>query len=63
MVQIIQEEGKAVAQVAQELGLHKNTVYWWVAEVKQEDQQAFPDSGQLKPDGKAVLDLQKRIRD
>lgn len=29
VVQMIQEEGKAVAQLAQELGLHENTVYRW----------------------------------
>jgi transposase len=63
VVQMIQEEGKAVAQVAQELGLHENTVYRWVVEVKQEGQQAFPGSGQLKRGEKVARDLQKQIRD
>lgn len=63
VVQMIQDEGKAVAQVAKELGLHDNTVYRWIAEIKQDGQQAFPGSGQLKPDDKALRDLQKQVRD
>ncbi|MCS7464292.1 transposase [Paenibacillus doosanensis] len=63
VVQMIQEEGKAVPQVAKELGLHDNTVYRWVTEFKQDGTQAFPGSGQLKPDDKALRDLQKRIRE
>ncbi|WP_276322081.1 IS3 family transposase [Paenibacillus thalictri] len=63
VVQMIQEEGKAVSQVAQELGLHDNTVYRWMAEMKQDGQHAFPGSGQLRPDDKAIRDMQKQIRD
>lgn len=62
-VQMIQEEGKTVAQVARELGISDNTLYRWIAEYKQDGKQAFPGSGQLKPDDKAVRDLQKRVRD
>ncbi|WP_273545658.1 IS3 family transposase [Paenibacillus caui] len=62
-VQMIQEEGKAVAQVARELGVSDNTLYRWMAEYKKDGTQAFPGSGQLKADDKAVRDLQKRIRD
>lgn len=62
-VRLIQEEGKSVAQVAREMGLHENTIYRWVAEFKQDGNQAFPSSGQLKPEDKALRDLQKRIRD
>lgn len=62
-VQMIQEEGKAVAQVARELGISENTLYRWIGEYKQAGTQAFPGSGQLKPEDKAVRDLQKRIRD
>ncbi len=63
VVQMIQEEGKTVPQVAKELGLHTNTVYRWVSEIKQDGGQAFPGSGQLKDDDKAIKALQKQIRD
>ncbi|MFE4201770.1 transposase, partial [Aneurinibacillus aneurinilyticus] len=41
-VQLILEEGKTVAQAAHELGLHENTLYRWVTEVKKDGDQAFP---------------------
>lgn len=62
-VRMIQDEGKPGAQVARELGINDNTLYRWIAEYKQSGQQAFPGSGQLKPDDKAIRDMQKRIRD
>jgi transposase len=62
-VQMIQEEGKTVAQAARELGLHENTLYRWISEFKQDGAQAFPGSGQLKADDKMLRDLQKQIRD
>lgn len=62
-VRLMQEEGKTVAQVSREMGLHENTLYRWIAEFKKDGLQAFPGSGQLKPEDKALRDLQKRIRD
>ncbi len=62
-VRLIQEEGKSAAQVAREMGLHENMLYRWIAEFKQDGSQAFTGSGQLKPEDKAMRDLQKRIRD
>ncbi|KIV56403.1 transposase [Aneurinibacillus migulanus] len=57
------EEGKTVAQAAHELGLHENTLYRWVTEVKKDGDQAFPSSGNLKPEEKSLRDFQKKIRD
>ncbi|MDT2275495.1 transposase [Paenibacillus larvae] len=33
-VRLIQEEGKSVAQVAREMGLHENTLYRWIANLR-----------------------------
>lgn len=33
-VRLIQEDGKTVAKVAPEMGLHENTLYQWIAEFK-----------------------------
>lgn len=46
-----------MAQVARELGISDNTLYRWMAEYKQDGALAFPGSGQLKADDKAVRDL------
>ncbi|WP_267901361.1 IS3 family transposase [Cohnella faecalis] len=61
-VQMIQE-GKPIAQVAREVGVHENSLYRWIAELKQDGMQAFPGSGNLKPEDKALRDLQKQLRD
>jgi len=62
-VRLIQEEGKTVAQVAREMGLHENTLYRWLSEFKQDGTNAFPGSGQLKLEDKALRDLQKELRE
>ena len=62
-VQYVLEQGKAVAQVARELDLSENTLHRWVSEYKRDEEQAFVGSGNLKPEDKAMMDLQKRIRD
>ncbi|KQL44609.1 transposase [Brevibacillus choshinensis] len=62
-IQMIKNEGKTVTQVARELGISGNTLYRWMAEFQQDGKQAFPGSGQLKPEDQASRDLQKRIRD
>jgi transposase len=62
-VQLIQEQGKTVAQTARELGLSENTLYRWMTEFKKDGEQAFPGSSQLKPEEKALWDLQNKIRD
>ncbi|AHD07218.1 transposase [Paenibacillus larvae subsp. larvae DSM 25430] len=41
-VRLIQEEGKSVAQVAREMGLHENTLYRWIAEFKNAGNQPSP---------------------
>ncbi|WP_342415657.1 transposase [Paenibacillus sp. FSL R10-2782] len=62
-VQMIQEEGKAVAQVARELGISANTLFRWLAEYKQDGGEAFLGKGHLKTEDQVTRELQKRIRD
>ncbi|MDT2248591.1 transposase [Paenibacillus larvae] len=52
-VRLIQEEGKSVAQVAREMACMR-TRYCWIAEFKNAGNQAFPGSGQLKPEDKML---------
>jgi transposase len=63
-VRLIQEDGKPVAQVSREMDVPAKTLYRWVAEFRgSSGSEAFPGSGNLKPDDKALRDSQKRIRD
>lgn len=62
-IQLTREQGKSVTKTARELGLSENTLYRWMAEFKKDGEQTFPGSGQLKPEEKALRDLQKKIQD
>lgn len=49
-----------MTQTAWELGLSGNTLYRWMAKFKKDGEHK---PGQLKPEGKALRDLEKKIRD
>ncbi|WP_211236986.1 transposase [Aneurinibacillus terranovensis] len=57
------EQGKSVPQVAKELGISEKTLYAWVKPFKKDVNQAFPGSGNLKPEDAAIRELQKQIKD
>lgn len=49
------------AQMAKELDLHYSTVRDWVKEYKQDGSNAFPGSGNLKPDDEEIRKLRREI--
>jgi transposase len=57
------EDGKRVAEVARELNLAEQTLHNWVKKFSKDKEDAFVGSGNLKPEDKAVRDLEKRLRD
>ncbi len=62
-VQLVLEQGTPVAQTAKDLGVSIQTLYRWIEQYKMHKDHAFRGSGNLKPEDKALRDLQKRIRD
>ncbi len=62
-VQLVLEQGKSVAQTAEDLDVSIQTLYHWIKQYKTDKNNAFRGSGNLKPKDKALRDLQKRIRD
>jgi len=49
--------------LASELGVHPNTIYKWAEQLKQDPEDAFPGSGNLKPEDQAAKAAQKRIKE
>ena len=49
--------------LAEELGLHQNTIYKWAQELEKDPEDSFPGSGNLKPDDKAMKKAQQRIKE
>ena len=62
-VRVVTEEGRPVAVVARNLGIHANLLYKWKQQYLEDAEYAFPGKRRLKsPDGgkktlKACLDL------
>jgi len=46
---------RTCVSLAEELGLHPNTVYKWVQQYTADPEQAFPGSGNVKSDEKEML--------
>jgi transposase len=50
------------ASLAEELGIHPNTVYKWAEQYSDDPEQAFPGSGKLKPDDDELRKAQRKIK-
>ena len=53
------EKGKKVPELAEELGIHQNTIYKWMGELHRDKENAFPGSGKLKPDDEELPSLKR----
>jgi len=51
--------GVSVAQVARDLGLNKNTLHNWRRQYRQDEQDAFPGKGNLKPADEELRTLRR----
>jgi len=45
------------------LGLHVNTIYKWAEQYKADPMNAFPGSGNMKPDEAELTKAKRRIRE
>lgn len=62
-VQLALESGKPASQVARELGVSQKTLYGWMAKYKEDPATPFVGSGNLKPEAKALRDLERENRE
>lgn len=62
VVKTIVEEGKSLSAVSRELDIRPNLLQRWVAEYKASPDNAFPGSGQLKPDDVEVAKLRRDLK-
>lgn len=52
-----------VSKMAEEIGVHYSTVRDWVHYFKQDRVNAFPDSGNLKPEDEGIRRLRRQLAD
>ena len=60
-VQLLQESGRSVKEVARELGIHPNTLYRWRIEYAEDGEEAFPGHGSLKSGDEEVRRLRREL--
>jgi len=49
--------------LAEELGIHPNTIYRWAIEFEEDPENAFPGTGKQKPEDEEISKAQKRIKE
>lgn len=61
-VRLIEESGKSVADIAEDLGVSDNSLYRWRQEFRRDGEQAFPGKGHLKADDEYVRRLERELK-
>jgi len=60
-LEYVQKGDKSISQIAKELGIHKDLIYRWKTEFKQDNKHVF--SGQGNPSDKEIDRLKKENRE
>lgn len=63
IIKLITEQGKRVTHVARDIGVSEATVRGWVKKYKDHGENAFPGSGNLRPEDDEIRKLKKRLAD
>ncbi len=62
-VRLVVDQGRPVPAIAKELGIHENTLYKWMGQLKKYNEDAFPGSGHLRPEDEEIRKLKKMVAD
>lgn len=62
-VKLSKESSKSMAEIAQDLGLSKSTLYSWIQEYKEYGEESFPGSGTVKHCNEELYRLKKQLAD
>lgn len=63
IIKLVTEQGKRVTHVARDIGVSEATVRGWVKKYKEHGENAFPGSGNLRPEDEEIRKLKKRLAD
>ncbi len=62
-VRLVVEEGRSVAEVARNLGIHENLLHVWKKRYKEDMSYPFPGKGRLRPEDDELRRLKKELED
>ena len=60
-VQLSEERDKPIIDVANELGIHPNTLYKWRKQLLEDGEEAFPGHGKMKASEEEVRRLRRDL--
>jgi len=60
-VRLSMEEGRSGAEVARELGIHRNLLYKWRKEFLEDEEESFPGRGNLKASEAELQRLRREV--
>ena len=60
-VRLAEKSDKSMVDLAQELGIHQNTLYKWRRQLLAEGQEAFPGQGNRKASDAEMLQLRREL--
>ena len=60
-VQLVLEAGRSVPEVAEDFGVHMNTLYKWIKQYEEHGEDAFPGSGKQLPEAEELKQLRKEV--
>jgi transposase len=63
IVKLYKSKERTAPSLANEIGVHENTIYKWVGEIENDPENAFPGSGNLKPEYDEIRRLQRRVKE
>lgn len=62
-VLLVVEQGRSVASVARDLGIHENQVFRWKRAYLNDHEDAFPGKGHLHPKDEEIRRLKRELED
>jgi transposase len=54
---------RGARSLAEEIGVHENTIYKWAEEYNRDAENAFPGTGNMKPEEEELRRLKHRIKE
>ena len=63
IAQVYLEGRRTAPSLANELGVHENTIYKWVGQCRTDPENAFPGSGHMKPEEEELVKTKRRVKE
>lgn len=63
IVKLYTSGARGARSLAEEIGVHENTIYKWAEEYNSDPENAFPGSGNMKPEEEELRRLRRLVKE